>query len=100
MPLANAYGWYALLHTFLAGVFMYIFARTLKVKRFGAIIAGTTFMFSGFMFIQNVFPMIEGAIVWLPLILAMIERIAQHVEQDHFTFKTILPNVIIGTVSF
>lgn len=100
MPLANAYGWYALLHTFLAGVFMYIFARTLKVKRFGAIIAGTTFMFSGFMFIQNVFPMIEGAVVWLPLILAMIERIAQRVEQDRFTIKAILPNVIIGTASF
>ncbi|MHB1355706.1 MAG: oligosaccharide flippase family protein [Anaerolineae bacterium] len=100
LPLANAYGWYALLHTFFAGLFMYILARTLKAGRLGSIVAGTTFMFSGFMFIHNVFPMIEGAVVWLPLILAMIERIAQRVEQYRFTIKAILPSAIIGTICF
>ncbi len=99
MPLANAYGWFALLHTFLAGVFMYYFARTLRISRLGAIIAGTTYMFSGFMFIHNVFPMIMGATVWLPLILAIVERIALRAENGQFTFKGLVPLLIVGTLA-
>lgn len=99
LPLANAYGWFALLHTFLAGAAMYYLARTLGIKRLGSIVAGVMYMFSGFVFIHNVFPMIMASLVWLPLILAIVERIARRAENGQLTLKGILPLLIVGTLA-
>lgn len=98
MPLANAYGWYAFLHTFLAGIMMYYLARTLHVGRIGAIFSGTTYMFSGFVFVHNVFPMIMVAVAWLPFILAVVERILQRAEDSEITLKSCLPLFIGGSL--
>ncbi|MHB9033257.1 MAG: oligosaccharide flippase family protein [Anaerolineae bacterium] len=99
LPLANAYGWFALLHTFLAGVMMYYLARTLDLKRLGAIMAGVMYMFSGFVFIHNVFPMIMASLVWLPLILAIVERLARRAENGQFNLKGILPLLVVGILA-
>ncbi len=78
LPLWRAYGIFAWLQLGLAGIFTYIFARVLGIRRLGGLIAGITFQLSGFMVVSSVpHPMIIAAASWLPLILAMVELIIQ-----------------------
>lgn len=100
LPLPGAYGWFAALHLFLAGVFTYLFTRTLRIGRAGSALAGVTFMFSGFMVIRNVFPMIVAAAVWLPVILTAVERIVRRAEGGEASLVPHMPDVALGTVSF
>lgn len=78
LPLAKAYGWYAVSQLWLAGVLMYVFGRALRMRRASAAIAGLVFQGSAFLVISTaVFPMIIGAAVWLPFLLACIEKIIE-----------------------
>ena len=100
LPIPMAYGWFAALHLFLAGLFTYILARTLGVRRTGSTLAALTFMFSGFMVIRNVFPMIIAAAVWLPLILSAIERAVRRAEYGERGVVGYLPDFVLGTLAF
>lgn len=73
LPLPQAYGWFTLLHFFLAGCFAYFFLRTIGLGRWASFLGGTVYSSSLFMVVHVVFPMILGAVVWLPLILAFLE---------------------------
>lgn len=76
LPLAKAYGWYTLSQVWLAGVLMYGYGRLLNLKRGSALIAGLTFQGCGTLIISAaVFPMVIGAMIWLPLLLGCIEKI-------------------------
>jgi O-antigen/teichoic acid export membrane protein len=76
LPLAKAYGWFALSQLWLAGLSMYIFGRILNMRRGSAALAGFVYQGAGFLVISAaVFPMIAGAVVWLPLLLGCIERV-------------------------
>jgi len=99
LPLASAYGWFAALHLFLAGAFTYVFARTLQVRRLGSLIGGLTFMCSGFIVIGNVFPMIVAAAVWLPLILAMVEKTVRRAEEGSSGLLDYLPALAVGALA-
>ena len=77
LPLEKAYGWFTVLNLGLAGVFMFIFMRTLGVGRGSAVFAGIIYQLSGFMLGSVVFQMIIASAAWLPLILTMTERIIQ-----------------------
>lgn len=77
LPLWRAYGVFTWLQLGLAGVWMYLFARTLGAGRLGSLIAGITYQFSGFMVVSVVHPMIVAGASWLPFILAMVERVFQ-----------------------
>ncbi|MCB0154101.1 MAG: hypothetical protein KDF65_04825 [Anaerolineae bacterium] len=81
MPLAKAYGWFTVSQLWLAGLAMYIFGRTLRLNRLGALIAGMTYALSGFFIVSVVFTMIIAAAVWLPLLLAFIEIIIRKQEE-------------------
>jgi O-antigen/teichoic acid export membrane protein len=100
LPLPLAYGWFAALHLALAGIFTYVLCRTLRVGRVGSLVAGATFMFSGFMVTHNVFPMIIAAAVWLPLILAMIERIVARAEEGKAPLVAYIPDLVIGAAAY
>ena len=99
LPIPLAYGWFAAAHLFLAGLFTYVLARTLRVGRVGSALSAATFMFSGFMVIRNVFPMIVAAAVWLPLIMASIERIARRAEENDVKAIGYLPDVGLGALA-
>lgn len=76
LPLAKAYGWFALSQLWLAGLSMYIFGRILNMRRGSAALAGFVYQGAGFLVISSaVFPMIAGAVVWLPFLLGCIERV-------------------------
>ena len=78
LPLWRAYGVFAWLQLGLAGIFTYLFVRVLGVRRVGALIAGITFQFCGFMAVSaSVHPMIVAGASWLPFILAMVELLIE-----------------------
>lgn len=97
LPLAKAYGWFSALQLFLAGLFTYVFCRVVNVNRLGALIAGITFMLSGFMVVSVVFTMIIAAAAWLPLLLAAVELIVR-IEKNGFQRRTLLC-VALGSVA-
>ncbi|MCS7060784.1 MAG: oligosaccharide flippase family protein [Anaerolineae bacterium] len=75
LPLHKAYGWFTVLHLALAGLFMFVLMRTFGVGRAAATFAAVAYELSGFMIVSVVFQMIIAAATWLPLILAMCERV-------------------------
>jgi len=78
LPLAKAFGWYTLIQVWLAGVAMYAFGRMLRLSRGAALFAGIVYQGSGFLIVSAaVFPMIAGAAVWMPLVLASIEKVVR-----------------------
>jgi O-antigen/teichoic acid export membrane protein len=76
-PLWRAFGIFTWLQLGLAGIWMYLFARTLGMRRLGALVAGIAFQLTGFMLVSVVHPMIIAGASWLPFILAMAERVIQ-----------------------
>ncbi len=97
LPLAQAYGWFSALQLFLAGFFTYVFCRVIHINRLGALMAGITFMLSGFMVVSVVFTMIIAAAAWLPLLLAAVELIVR-AEKNGFQRRTLL-YVALGGVA-
>ena len=83
LPITWAYGLFAVLHFFLAGLFMYVYLRVVRLGRWAALLGGLTYAFSGFMITSVVFPMIGAAATWLPLLLAITERIFQGQGEEH-----------------
>jgi O-antigen/teichoic acid export membrane protein len=75
LPLPAAYGWFTALQFWLAGVSMYILARTLGTNRVGGLLAGIVYQLSSVYVVSTVFTMIIAAMAWLPLLLALIERV-------------------------
>ncbi len=95
LPIPKAYGWYALSQVWLAGVLMYIFGRVLRMRRGSAVVAGLVYQGSGFLLASTaVFPMISGAAVWLPLLLACIEMVIRdwRLEIAHPVSQSQIPN--------
>jgi O-antigen/teichoic acid export membrane protein len=99
LPLAKAYGWYTVSQLWLAGVLAYFFARVLRQRRSSAAVSGLIFQGSGFLLVSSaVFPMIIGAAVWLPLLLACIEMIIRNASNPSKAGRT-LPWAVLGSVT-
>jgi O-antigen/teichoic acid export membrane protein len=99
MPLSKAYGWFTVSQLWLAGLCMYIFLRTLRVTRLGALIGGMAYSLSAFFVVSVVFTMIIAGAVWLPLILAMIETIIRKQEEKGLTGYSPIPYVAAGAIA-
>lgn len=68
-----------IINVILAGIFMYLFARSIRINDFGSLVAAISFMFSA-VFIERIYAghlLILDNIVWLPLALYMIEMVFQ-----------------------
>ncbi|MGD2078263.1 MAG: oligosaccharide flippase family protein, partial [Chloroflexota bacterium] len=99
LPLAKAYGWFTLSQLWLAGVFTYVFGRILGMRRTSAAAAGLIFQGSGFLLVSSaVFPMILAAAIWLPLLLACVEKIVRNATDESQAGRT-LPWVVLGSVA-
>ena len=79
LPLTKAYGWYSVSQLWLAAVFTYFWGRVLGWRRSSGVLAGIIYQGCGFMLVSSaVFPMILGAAIWLPALLACIELLVRH----------------------
>ncbi len=98
LPLSQAYGWFTLLQLWLGGLFAYIFLRVLGACRIGALLSGITFQLSTFFVVSIVFTMIIAAAIWLPLLLAVIEKIIHKQEEKGTRAYSPIPYVAAGVV--
>ena len=74
LPLPEALALSAILRTFVAGLGMFLFLRTLKAGRFGSLVAAVTFMFGSSMTVWLNYP-IGNAYAWMPLLFFLGERL-------------------------
>ncbi len=99
LSIPKAYGWYTLFQLWLAGVFTYVLARVLGMRRSSSGISGLIFQGSGFLLVSSaVFPMILGAAIWLPLLLACTEKIIHNATRQTGAGKT-LPWAALGSIA-
>ena len=96
LPLEVAYGWFTALQIALAGINMYILGRTLRLRPLPALLSGVILMFSGFLIVSVVFTMFIAAVVWLPLLLAIVELIIRKQEEKGNTSFHPIPYVAAG----
>jgi O-antigen/teichoic acid export membrane protein len=99
LPLSRAYGWFTVSQLWLAGLFMYVFVRTLRANRLGALIAGVTYSLSAFFIVSVTFAMVIATAVWLPLILIMIEIIVRKQEEKGKIDYSPIPYVVAGSLA-
>ncbi len=98
LPLEQAYGWFTVLQLGLAGVFTFILMRTFGARRYGALFAGLAYQLSGFFVVSVVFQMIIAGGAWLPLILAMCERVIRQ-SPGLGNRPSSMPWVVIGALA-
>jgi hypothetical protein len=74
LPLAQSFGYYALLQLILAAVGSYCFARRLALSRPAATLTGVCYMFSGYLLTWLQFPHHSGAMAMLPWCFWAVDR--------------------------
>jgi hypothetical protein len=97
LPLTLAYGWFTVSQLFLAGAFMYVFARVIGLGRLASLTAAIIYQLSGFTIVSVVFTMIIAAAAWLPLLLAAIELIIQ--QRSAFGRPSTVPWIVLGAIA-
>jgi len=81
MPVEWAFGWALALHVALAGLFAYYLARTLGLAPFGSLVCSLAYGLGGYVVARWVFPSMVYAAAWLPLMLALADRLLAETEQ-------------------
>lgn len=74
LPFINAWTLIIIIQPLLAGIFMYLFLKSLKLSSFGSVIGSGAFMFCGFMVVWMPYGTMSMAILFLPLALYAIEK--------------------------
>lgn len=77
LPFVDAWSLLILLQPLLAGIFTYLFIRSLKISKAGNIFASISFMFCGFITTWMGYGTLGYAILFLPLSLYSIEKFYQ-----------------------
>lgn len=98
-PLKRMLGWHLILHIFLAGVFMYLCARQLKLDKIPSIVAAACYMFASY-FISMVSPGHDGKMyvtAFFPLIIMFLDRGFENRAFFNFTILGALIGLIILT---
>ena len=80
IPVERAMGYSVILHVALAGIFMYIFARSLGLGILGGTVSGIAYMLSAFVVSRASFLSMTCAIAWLPLLFALAERLVRRLD--------------------
>ena len=75
IPVERAMGYSAVVHVILAGLFMYLYGRTIRLSRFASLVAALGYMFSGFLISRLGFLSMTSATPWLPLLFCLAERL-------------------------
>lgn len=94
LPIARAYGYFIAIQFVIAMLAMFWFMRVLGLSRLSGIIGAVVYSFSGFFVVSTAFPMVISAAVWLPAILACVERIIRD-DKRRLSFA-ILGAILLG----
>jgi Bacterial membrane protein YfhO len=77
LPAHLAMVWLRVLHVFLAGVFTYVYLRALRLDTLPSLGGGLVFAFGSFLTAQMHHENVVRSAVWLPAVLACIDRAVQ-----------------------
>jgi len=91
-PVERAMGYSAVLHVVLAGLFMYLYGRTIKLSHFASLVAALSYMFSGFLISRLAFLSMTSVIPWLPLLFCL----AEHMVSKRRLSSALLLGLVIG----
>jgi len=83
MPFVDGWSLLVLLQPLLAGVFIYLFLRSLNVTKFGSVVSSISFMFCGFIVTWMGYATLGYAILFLPLSLFAIEKFYQSARKKY-----------------
>ncbi len=97
MPLEWAYGWFTVVNLWLAGLTMFMFLRGIRLVRPAALVGAITYQLCGFFVASAVFPMMLGAVPWLPLLLLLLEFIIR--QRPAFGRPAVIPWIVIGAAA-
>ncbi len=81
LPIDRVYGYFIALQFVIGALAMFAFGRVLGLSRFAAALSALVYVFSGFMIVSIAFPMVISAAIWLPAVLACVERIFREGKQ-------------------
>jgi len=91
----KAYGYTMFFHFFLAGVFMYLLARSMGISEAGGFVASAVFACNGFLmailFLGHMSPV--ESYIWLPLVIYFVNRA---VHADRLGWNTIIAGALWG----
>jgi len=73
-PVDKAFGYINMIELFLAGLFMYLFLREIKLCKSASLVGSIVFMFNGFFITWMEHLDFVSSGIWLPLILLFFER--------------------------
>jgi hypothetical protein len=73
MPIV-AFNLMTIVHHSLVGLFTYLYARVIRLRRLAAMFAGLSFMFCGFLVAHRRHSSEHESVVWFPLILFFLEK--------------------------
>jgi len=91
LPFNFAWGFLVLLQPLLAGMFLYLYLRSINVGKWGSFLGAITFSFSGFSIAWLEWNTIGHTILWLPLILLSIEKVIQYIQEiSNIKYKKII----------
>ena len=99
LPIEAAFGWFTAIQLAIAGVNAFLLGRVLKLRPAAALFSGVAFQFSGFLVVSVVFTMVLAAASWLPLILAIIEKVIQKQEEKGVAGFRPIPYVVAGAAT-
>lgn len=77
VPVERAMGYSVVMHVALAGLFMYLYARSIALSRFASLVAALSYMFSGFLISRLGFLSMANGAAWLPLFFFLAERLVR-----------------------
>lgn len=83
LPAATAVDTVIFAQLFLGAAFMFAYLRQLKLRRVAAWVGTAVFLFNGMMIVWLEWQVVHAAVIWLPLLLFFLERIAQQWEPAH-----------------
>lgn len=73
-PFYFSWSVFILMQPLIAGIFMYLFLKNLKINTYASVLGGICFSFSGFMIAWLEWGVVGHTYIWLPLILLSIDK--------------------------
>lgn len=74
LPFKYAFNFYTFLQFTLAGIFIYLFARSLKISPLAGLVSATIFSFSFIPLFLSGFPHFYNSLIWTPLVFYSVSR--------------------------
>lgn len=95
----TAVDWVIIVQLFLGAAFMFAYLRQIHLRPVAAWVGAVIFIFNGMMVVWLEWQVVHAAVIWLPLQLLFVERIAQKLAGNG-RFSDVAADVVWGGLAF